>query len=151
MELRAAGGVVAQTGATQALFVLLVALLARVLVLADQVEELARDPVQVRVGHRLGKVGVEVALACGRVFLVERDDSATVLGVLDVNRVVLQLNHFAFRQFVFFDHRSILQMAYGFGITFGGGLRTSPALAVFNTDTRFLSMHSRTHCVMAST
>ena len=43
VELRAAGGVVAQTSAADAFFVLLVALLARLFVLADQFEELRRQ------------------------------------------------------------------------------------------------------------
>jgi hypothetical protein len=52
--------------------------------LADQVEELRCQCFRSRLGHSLGEVVVELALACGRSVLVERDDRAAVLGVLNV-------------------------------------------------------------------
>ena len=83
-ELRATRRVVAQASAAQALLVLVVALLARLLVFGDQVGEAARELLQLGLGHLLGQVLVEVAVALGRDLLVHRHDGAAVLGVLDV-------------------------------------------------------------------
>jgi hypothetical protein len=88
LELRAAGRVVAQTSAAQALFVLLVALLARLFVLADQVKVRRGQRAQLALGHGLGEVGVEVVGAL-LVLVVQLDDCATVLGVDDVGLLVL--------------------------------------------------------------
>ena len=105
VELRAAGCVVAEAGAADALFVLLVALLARLFVLADQFEELGRQAAEVAVRHRLGKVVVELVVGLGRRVLVERDNGSAVLGVLDVALFgVVDLNHLALGQFVFRQH-----------------------------------------------
>ena len=109
LKLRAAGRVVTEAGAADALLVLLVAFLAGFLVLADQVEEARRQGVQLAVRHVLGEVRVELAVARS-ILLAHAHDRATVLGVLDIGRIVLvDLDHLAFSHLVFVvNHASVL-------------------------------------------
>ena len=83
LELRAARRVIAQPGAAQAFLVLLVALLARFLVLADQIEVRLRQRLQFAVGHVLGEVGVEVLGACLALVLVVEAHDGTAVGRVD--------------------------------------------------------------------
>ena len=107
-ELSPAGRVLAQPGAADALLVLLVALLARLLVAGDQLDELRRQPVHVRLAHGLGEVVVELAIGGALVVLVVQPDDGSAVGrVLDVvlgigeghvlalDQVVLVIGHYA--------------------------------------------------------
>ena len=112
LELRAARRVIAQAGAAEAFLVLLVALLARLLVLADHVEIGACDLGQLALGHRLGQVGVEVIGACVAFAVVQTYDRAAVLGVDDaIVLVVGQLDQLASKDVLVFVHGLVLYAA----------------------------------------
>ena len=110
LELRPARCVLAQTRAAQALLVLLVALLARLLVLADHFQQGRGQAGQLVLGERLGEVGVEVALGV-RPLLVECHDRAAVGSVLDaVIGLAGEFDVLALGQLLFV-HASVLHAA----------------------------------------
>ena len=73
-EGRSTRCVVAQPGAPQPLFVLLVALFPRLLVFFNQVDVLQRDLVQVPIINLVSQIGVEVLIFLGTFELVHADD-----------------------------------------------------------------------------
>ena len=92
LEVSTAGCVVAQAGATQAVFVLLVALLPGFLVLLKQVEVAQADVIHVAHVHRLGEVLVEVLILSRPLEVIfHRDDSRTVRHLFNAGRLVGQL------------------------------------------------------------
>ena len=112
LELRTARCVVAQTSAAEALFVLLVAFFARLLVLADHIEIGASDLGQLALGHRLSQIGVEVIGACVALAVVQTHDRAAVLGVNDAIILVFgQLDYLAGKDVLVFVHGLVLYAA----------------------------------------
>ena len=90
LELSTAGGVIAQTGALQTLFVLLVALLAGLLVLLDQLEIPHPDLLQLKRLDGLGEVLVEVFILVRALEALEVDHSRAVGQLLYLTQVLRQ-------------------------------------------------------------
>ena len=104
LKLRATGRVIAQTSAAQAFLILLVALFAGFLVFVDLVHEIADGFAQHRRINLVNNVGEVLKMDLLIDHIVQTNDRATVLGVLDLAVIFFELNGFALLEVVVFLH-----------------------------------------------